>query len=119
MSRDIVRIWHETAVEARALVDSGRDPMAPVELLSELYSALADDERDVADALLAEDLLSDDSGVRYDALWIVNDLAIKSAVPALQALASRLAASAELDATFELQKVGRLLQKLTDGAAQE
>ncbi len=113
MSRDIARIWRKTAAEARALVDSGRDAMAPVALLSRLYSELTDDERHVADALLAEDLLSTDSGVRYDALWIVSDLAIESAVPALRALASRLAASTELGATFELQKVMRLLQRFT------
>lgn len=112
MNENIATTWRDTAAEARTLVDSGRQPYAPIEQLSALYLTLDAEDRVVADGLIAADLDSVDSGVRYDAMWLIREFAISSAVPALHKLAGRLASSSEVGAPFEVEKVERLIRGL-------
>lgn len=113
MNESIAQTWRDTAAEARRLVDAGRQPYAPIEQLSALYRQISDDERTIADGLIALDLDSEDSGVRYDAMWLIREFGIASAVPALRRLATHLASSAEVGAPFELDKVERLIREIT------
>lgn len=113
MNESIVQMWRDTAAEARRLVDAGRQPYAPIEQLSVLYRQISEDDRSVADGLIASDLDSGDSGVRYDAMWLIREFRIASAVPALQRLATRLASSTEVGAPFELDKVEQLIREIT------
>lgn len=112
MSEDIAKIWRDTAAEARTLVDAGRQPFAPIEQLSALYRRLDAHDQVVANGLIAADLDSEDTGVRYDAMWLIREFAIGSAAPALRTLASRLESSSEVGASFELEKVERLLREI-------
>lgn len=113
MNESIAQIWHDTAAEARKIVDAGRQPYAPIEQLSALYVQLSDDERGIVEGLIAADLDSEDSGIRYDAMWLIREFGIASARPALRKLATRLASSAEVGATFEVDKVERLIRDLS------
>jgi hypothetical protein len=112
MNSGFVATWLAAAEDARKLVDSGRDPYAPIERMSALYRQSGLEDRAVANGLIAADLDSEDSGIRYDAMWLIREFAITSAGPALMALAGRLATSRRVGAQFELEKVERLIHDL-------
>lgn len=112
MSSDIAADWLATADDARRLVEAGRDPYAPIERLSALYRQLGPEDRTVASGLIATDLESDDSGIRYDAMWLIREFNITPAASALKALAGRLATSSDERALFELGKVEHLIRDL-------
>ena len=119
MSEDIADMWRAVAIQSRTLVDANRQPYAPIEELSALYRRLDAQEKVVVDGLIAADLDSEDSGVRYDAMWLIREFAIRSAVPGLRSLSGRLVPSAEAGAPFELQKVERLIRELSGPATAE
>jgi hypothetical protein len=77
-----------------------------------LYEKLNTEERMMANEVLVEWALLDDERVRFDALALIDDFKISSAVPALIALADRLASSSAVGAPFELHKVDRILRDL-------
>jgi hypothetical protein len=81
------------------------------EWLRSLYREFDADERELADKVLGEWVLSDDENVRYDALVLIGDFKIIGAIPALQRLAARLAHSKAAGAPHELQKVQEVLRK--------
>jgi hypothetical protein len=66
----------------------------------------------MADQVLSEWAVSDDEGLRFDALALIDDLKVKAAGAALRALAGRLALSDAPSAPYELQKVDRILNNL-------
>lgn len=68
----------------------------------------------MADQVLAEWVLAEDEGVRFDALVMITDFKIWSAEPALRILAQRLAASSTPGASYELKKVERVLRALAE-----
>jgi hypothetical protein len=92
--------------EAKSL----KDPYLALERLYGLYRKFDPQERAMADQVLAEWVLSEDGHVRFDALALVDDFKIASAMPALRALAERLASSRAPGAPYELQKVDRILR---------
>jgi hypothetical protein len=94
--------------EARAL----KDPYLVLDRLHTLYEKLNTEERMMANEVLVEWALLDDERVRFDALALIDDFKISSAVPALIALADRLASSSAVGAPFELHKVDRILRDL-------
>lgn len=114
MNGEVAATWQAAAAEARTLVDAGRDPYAPIAQLSALYRRLGTDDQAVVDGLITADLNSDDSGMRYDAMWLIREFKIRSAIPVLQTLATRLASSSEVGAPFEIEKIERLIGALTD-----
>lgn len=79
------------------------------ERLSALYGKFDEAERQMADEVLGEWALSEDERVRFDALALIDELKIKSAIPALQRLAARLADSTMPGAPYELKKVTRII----------
>lgn len=104
--------WSERDAAAIASKDSSR-------ATRELNAAIAEmepDERRCAEQVIAEWLLSNDEGRRFDALAVVRDLEIQSAVPALRELEARLGGSGEPGAPFERNKVRDLLTAWGVGA---
>ena len=89
---------------------SDDDPTLHIELphaTAELYSAV--------DELLAEWVLSDDQNLRFDAMALISDHNIRSALPSLRLLAERLEEASGPSAPYEWTKVNRLVGKLTRG----
>jgi hypothetical protein len=80
--------------------------------LRSLYRKFDAEERKLADQVLSEWTLSDDDNVRYDALVLIGEFRIMSALPALQKLSARLRGSKAPGAPYELQKVDRILKDL-------
>lgn len=95
----------------RRAVESKSSQEAIIEL-SRRYGLLEEDERAEIDELLAKWVLSDDEAERFDALAIIFDHDVASAIPALRQLASRLEESDEVGAPYEWAKVNRLLGRL-------
>jgi hypothetical protein len=91
---------------------SFKDATIALEGLRALYAKFDENERRMANRVLGEWALSEDEGVRFDALSLIDDLGIKSAVSALQELANRLVSSAAPSAPYELKKVHRILDSL-------
>lgn len=84
--------------------------------LRNLYRKFDAEERKLADQILAEWALSDDENVRYDALVLIADFRIMTAMSALHELAGRLRHSKAPGAPSELRKVDRILGDLTGDA---
>jgi hypothetical protein len=88
-----------------------------LERLQELYLKLDARERFMADQLLAEWSMSENEGIRFDALALIRDFRIVKALPSLQALRARLVRSAAVGAPCELKKVDRLVRLLEESEA--
>jgi hypothetical protein len=89
-----------------------KDPYVTLEKLHALYQKFDDTERRMADQVLSEWVLSEDEGLRFDALALIDELKIDAAAPALHRLATRLASSVEVSAPYELKKVHRIIAGL-------
>jgi len=109
-TRDKMNLFWESANrEALELKDS----YLALDRLHTLYRGLDSLERELADQVVAEWLLSDDEAKRFDAVALIRDFKIGSAVPALQRLADELDRSKDPGAGFEREKVNGLLAELT------
>ena len=91
---------------------SQKHPYIAIERLCALYGKFDNSERQMADQVLGEWALSEDEEVRFDALALIDDLKIDTAVPALRELATRLASSKAPSAPYELKKVHRIIAVL-------
>jgi len=91
---------------------SQKDPYIVLERLWALYGKFDSSERQMADQVLAEWALSEDDAVRYDALVLIDDLKIHTALPALQELTRRLASSGAVSAPYELKTVHQVIAEL-------
>jgi hypothetical protein len=80
--------------------------------LDALYRSLGDDERVMADDVIAEWVMSPDECVRFDALALIREFRIVRAKQGLERLQARLAGSAAPGATFEFEKVTSILDQL-------
>lgn len=102
--------------EYRQIVDTEarerRDSYFALEKLRSLYLKLDVDEREAADLVISEWVESDDEGVRFDALVLIDDFKIGKARPALRALMDRLASSSSPGAPYEREKVERIAASL-------
>jgi hypothetical protein len=99
---------HVTKLE-RAFKDSSYS----MTRLTDLYRKFDAEERAMADQVLAEWVLSEDEGTRYDARILIDEFKVLSALPALEKLAERLASSSELNASFELERIQCIMTGLT------
>jgi hypothetical protein len=95
--------------EARLLKDS----YLALDRLHSLYRKFSRTERELADTVLSEWALSGDEKLRFDALALINDFEIVNTTPALRQLENRLVNSSEISAPFELNKVKKILEKLS------
>jgi len=98
--------------ELDAAARKSKESQRAVVELSRRYAALPSDEKRAVDDRLAEWVVSDDPGLRFDALALIGDHCIRSAVPALRELARRLESESGPSAPYELVKVNRLLRHL-------
>ena len=89
-----------------------KDPYVTLEKLRALYGKFDDVERRMADQVLSEWALSEDEGLRFDALALIDDLKIDTAVPVLHKLATRLSSSKAPSAPYDLKKVHRIIAGL-------
>lgn len=95
--------------EAKVLKDSN----LAWQSLRNLYQKFSGEDREMADHILEEWISSEDENVRYDALVLIGDFKVVSKVPALQVLATRLASSRAPSALYELNKVNRIIDNLS------
>ena len=82
--------------------------------LSDRYRKLSLAERAIVDGLLNDALVSGEEWQRFDALAPVNEFRIVAALPALERLAAQLGGSERPGAPFELNKVRRLVARLSE-----
>jgi hypothetical protein len=113
MTLDEFRV--EMASYRRAADDDAettKDPYITIERLHALYMKFDESKRQMADEVLSEWALSQDEKLRFDALALIDELKLDTALPALHKLAARLASSAEPSAPYELKKVQRIVTGL-------
>ena len=100
--------WRAAREEAMA----SKDPFIVIEQLHALYRKFSADERHMADQVIAEWALENDEIRRWDALALIEDLKIVAAIPALRALATRLAQTAKPDESFWIGRASQLADSL-------
>lgn len=103
--------WRSANEEA----DSLKDPYVTLDRLRTLYEKFDADERRMADQVIAEWTADGAEGRRWDALALIEDLGIASAVPALRTMAERLARGAEPGARHWAERA----TKIADGLAKQ
>jgi len=108
LRRKMERYRHRVDREANALKES----YLALERLHDFYGSLNSKDRLLADQILGEWVLSDDENVRFDAMSLVDDFSIVTALPALKELVHRLSASVAPSAPYELNKVSRVIGDL-------
>jgi hypothetical protein len=91
---------------------SRKNSMDALFALFDLYGRFDDQERVLANEVIAEWIVSPDESLRYDATGLVREFRIMSARSALHELARRLEAQTSAGAPFELNKVRQLLEEL-------
>ena len=89
-----------------------KDPYIALGQLRSLYNRFDPDERSMADRVISDWALSDDDGVRFDALVLIDEFKVADAIPTLATLVNRLDASTAVGAPYELQKVRRIMARL-------
>jgi len=94
--------------EAKSL----KDPYVTLERLRTLYKKFDSAEKQMADQVLSEWALSEDEGIRFDALTLIREFEISTAVAALRELVIRLTSSTAPGASYELNKVFRIMAQL-------
>jgi hypothetical protein len=96
--------------EAAAMKDS----YVVLKRLYSLFRKFNSEERIIANEVLAEWVLSDDEGLRFDAMALIHEFRIATTAPTLQKLMKRLEGSKAPSAPFEIEKIERLLTNLDD-----
>lgn len=98
--------------DADADASTRKDSQLVLDRLHSLYLRFDASEQSMANRVLAEWVLSDDEGIRFDALALIDEFKIRQAVPALHELAQRLEKSKFPSAPYELEKVNRIVGDL-------
>lgn len=94
-----------------AAVAAKDSPQATIALVAEIRGLVPED-RDLADEVIGEWVLSADESKRFDSLAVVDELGIRSAIPRLRELEARLAKMGGPGAPFEAKKIRRILAGL-------
>jgi len=103
--------WEEFWQEVDRDYRDSKDSQGALSALFDRYRNLEPAERNAVDQLLGEKLASPDENVRFDALALIQEFAIRSTAPQLRHLAARLNAERRPGAPFELAKVKRILNE--------
>jgi hypothetical protein len=96
--------------EAKTLKDS----YLVLERLQSLYRSLGTEHQALADQVIAEWALSDDDGTRFDAIAMIREFRILTAIPALETLVQRLESSTLPGAPYEAEKAMHVIIALGD-----
>ncbi len=105
--------WDQANREAARLKDS----YVALDRLQNWYQRLGSRERALANRVLSEWLLSEVEAKRFDAVAMVREFRLMSALDALRQLSSRLGESKAPGARFEREKVDGLIEDLASGSA--
>jgi hypothetical protein len=100
--------WQSVHKEANKF----KDPHIAQKRMYALYRKFDAEERALADQVLAEWVLLEDS-MQFVTLALIEDFRITKAIPALQKLAKRLTSSRAPGARFELEKVSQIIADLS------
>jgi Cys-tRNA synthase (O-phospho-L-seryl-tRNA:Cys-tRNA synthase) len=76
------------------------------------YRMLSAAERAEVDVLLVRDIDSDEPNAQFDALALISEFKVKSALPALRSLARRLELARSPNAPYDWSKVNRIIGDL-------
>jgi hypothetical protein len=110
---EVMRNSLETARrEAEAEGQESKEAMLPIERLRDAYSRFTPSEQVLGEQVLAEWLDSDDENRRFDALALIDEFRVVAMAPALGRLADRLRESRAPGASFEREKIGRIMDRL-------
>jgi hypothetical protein len=109
---DVREAWRRFREDASARALANKQSNDTLTALFGRYRALSDSERAVIDELLAEQLASLDETDRFDALAVIREFRITSAMPQLRVLAEWLEAQSGPGAPYEWAKVNRLIANL-------
>lgn len=112
-AQDVRDSWTRFRQSVSAAAIAGKESQAALFALCDRYRALPAGERLFVDQLLTEQLASDDEIDRFDALALIHEFRITSALPAARALAARLESAEGPGAPYEWAKVNRLIGHLT------
>ena len=93
------------------MASSLKDPHFTLVRLNNFYRNLDTAARQLANHILAEWALSEDENLRFDALGLIDDLNVRTAVPALETLAACLAMEHSPGAPYELKKMWRIIAR--------
>ena len=113
MKKDVRTAWRKLRDDLR---EEYRDTKYAEDALTELsnaYSTLPEDEREVVDELLGEWALASDD-IRFDALFLIGEHRITATIPALRRLARRLEDSSDAMAISKWGLVNGIIGELTD-----
>lgn len=100
--------WADTYARATRY----KDPHAAQTELVDLYEKFSPEVQPLADRVLSEWVTSDDVAKRFNALVLIDQFRIRSAVDQLRVLESTLAVQEGPEARFELKKVKRIIAEL-------
>jgi hypothetical protein len=112
MSVDVRAFLNEEWARIDREAEARKDSHSAVFELARLYRGLADDQREAADEVLVEWLLSEDPRKRFDALALVDEFSVSAAIVALRALETRFRQSGEPSSPYDVAKIVRILQRL-------
>ena len=94
--------------EARLL----KDAQLTLDRLRTAYDAMPEDDRSSADSVIVDWLKSDDENRRFDAIALIDEFRIASAIPVMRWLRHRLISNHNPGAPFEIEKIDRVLVDL-------
>lgn len=105
--------WRELRDDIDRRFVEARDSNGAIVELAVIYARIPEADRAEVNEVLAEWVESEDEGLRFDALAIVNKYRLIHAVPALRRLQARLESDTSPGAPYEWAKVNRILGNLT------
>ncbi|MCA3000524.1 MAG: hypothetical protein ING75_18210 [Rhodocyclaceae bacterium] len=94
--------------EAQALKDSS----LAIDSLIRMYKTFHEEDQQLAKLVLFEWAVSEDEGLRFDAVALIDALELRAAIPVLKSLYKQLQTSEHIGAKFELEKVRRIIGRL-------
>lgn len=111
LSRDkFEALWehfHRDAVESKELNESSVR-------LAKFYEGLSAFEKSIVNSILADWILSDDYGRRFDALALVNEFKIRSCLDAVCEQLRQLESVGGPSATYDRAKLERIISRLEE-----
>ena len=118
MTGEAAQRWAEMRRQMNERAVRSKSSQSVVGEISREYRLLGADERADVDVVLRSWLLSGDEAERFDAVAVVDDNEVCSAIPALRELMDRLEGSDEPGAVYEWAKVNRVLGRLATSCAE-
>jgi hypothetical protein len=113
-SAEVRSAWIDYHTHASGTAEANKQSQEALLMLFARYRALSDEERAIVDVVLTDEIGSPDENVRFDALAMIREFRIVSALPALRLLADQLEGLDTPGAPFEWAKVNRLIGLLVE-----